>query len=283
MIKYDIQSDCVLIRNYVKLSQKQFADLMGVSFATINRIENGATVPSNSLLEKIYDLAFTRHLRINLSKAEVFQESDKEIFFHGSVNEIIGEIDYCYSKNKIDFGKGFYLGESYKQAASFVANEKFGTVYMFKLKESELSILEFDVGLDWMLAVSYFRETIDEKYRNSKKLKEIINKINKADVIVAPIADNSAYEIMNQFARGDITDLQACHSLSASYLGKQHVLKSEKALNYLIPVQRFYLCEREREYYKNIKIEENHIARSKVEMSKTKFRRQGFYIEEILK
>lgn len=283
MIKYDVKTDCILIRRLLNVSQKGFADLLGVSFATINRIENGINKPSSFLMEKIYDLAFARHLRINLSKAELFQESDKEILFHGCSYEIVGEIDYSHSKEKIDFGRGFYLGESYKQAASFVSNNKQGSVYMFKLNEAELSVLEFDVGLDWMLAVSYFRETINEQYRNSKKVREIINKINKADVIIAPIADNSVYEIMNQFARGDITDLQACHSLSASYLGKQHVLKSEKALKYLVPLHRFYLCGREKDYYANIKIEENHLANSKVEASKIQFRRKGCYIEELLK
>jgi len=282
MKDYDIKDDCVLIRSILKLSQQEFAYLLEVSFSTINRIENGKNKPSSVLMEKIYNLAFTRHIKINLSKAELFQESSKNIYFHGCIGEIVGEVDLSHSREKIDFGKGFYLGETYKQAASFVASESFGTVYMFSLNESDLSILEFDVGLEWMLAVSYYRETISDEYRNSKLVKSIIDKINKADVIIAPIADNSVYAIMNQFAKGDITDLQACHSLSASYLGKQHVIKSNKALSQLKVLHRFYLCKREKEYYLNIKEEENDLAKSKVETSKIKYRRKGRYIEELL-
>lgn len=282
MVNYDFKNDCILIRKLLKLSQKEFADELGVSFATINRIENGRVLPSKIIIERIFDYAFSKNVRINSAKAEIMSEESDYIFFHGTNVEITGEIDLNHSKKKTDFGQGFYLGETYKQAATYVSGERNGSVYVFKFDESKLNIVRFGVDLEWMLAISYYRETLNPKYHDKKMIKNLIDRIENADVIIAPIADNSVYEILNQFSRGDITDLQASHSLSASYLGDQHVIKSIKSLEFLMPLQRLYLCEKEKQFYIDVKVNEDEHAKTKVEASKIKYRRQGKYIEEIL-
>ena len=43
------------VRNQLKLSQKKFADLLGVSFATINRWENSKNEPSQLAKNSFYD------------------------------------------------------------------------------------------------------------------------------------------------------------------------------------------------------------------------------------
>ena len=43
------------IRQQCLLSQKDFADALGVSFSTVNRWENGKTVPNYKDLKKISD------------------------------------------------------------------------------------------------------------------------------------------------------------------------------------------------------------------------------------
>lgn len=40
------------VRGVLQLSQEKFAILLGVSFATVNRLENGHAVPSYSTMEK---------------------------------------------------------------------------------------------------------------------------------------------------------------------------------------------------------------------------------------
>lgn len=282
MKSYNIQKDCLLIREMLKMTQMEFADELGVSFATINRIEKGKHNPSFYVLEKIYGYAYENNLRINSVISEILSESSKNVFFHGAEYEIEGDIDLDHSDEKIDFGPGFYLGESYKQAASFASNDRDGSVYVFSLDESKINVIELEVGLDWMLAISYYRETLKEEHRNSKYVKQLIDKLEKADLIIAPIADNSMYDIMVQFAKGDLTDLQASHCLSASYLGKQHVIKKEAVLKYLKFVNRLYLCKQEKIDILQTKIEEDKIAKSKVEASKITYRRQGKYIEELL-
>ena len=43
------------VRNQLNLSQKKFADLLGVSFATINRWENSKNEPSQLAKNSFYD------------------------------------------------------------------------------------------------------------------------------------------------------------------------------------------------------------------------------------
>ena len=264
------------------MSQVEFADSLGVSFATINRIENGKHNPSKFVLERIYGFAYENRLRINSVMAEIFLETSNDIYFHGAKGDIEGEVDLNHSEEKIDFGPGFYLGESYKQSSSFVASTKDGSVYVFSLNKTKLKVVEFGVNVEWMLAISYYRDSLKEQHRNSKKVKDIISKIESADLIVAPIADNSMYEIMTQFAKGKITDEQASHCLSASYLGKQYVIKKVKALEFLKFVSRLYLCEKEKKDILQAKVEDDMVAKTKVDASLIKYRRQGKFIEELL-
>ena len=91
------------------------------------------------------------------------------------------------------------------------------------------------------------------------------------------------YETMNQFARGDITDQQAIYALSASHLGKQHVLKTKKACQCIEIIDRLYLCKNER---KNIEEEKKKVAlkaNDKAKQMIESYRRIGKYVEEILK
>lgn len=282
MKSYNIQKDCLLIREMLNMSQKEFADAIGVSFATINRIENNKHAPSDFVIERIYDLAYENKIRINSVISDIFMETSKNIYFHGAKGDIENEVDLFRSEEKIDFGVGFYLGESYKQASSFVSTSKKGSVYIFNFVHSKLKTLEFGVDVNWMLAICYYRNALKEEHRNSKMVQEIIKKIESADLIIAPIADNSMYDIMNQFANGQLTDIQASHCLSASNLGKQYVIKTDNALKYLKPVARLYLCEKEKKDILLTKLQEDMVSNTKVDASKIKYRRQGKYIEELL-
>lgn len=282
MKSYDIQKDCLLIREMLGMSQKEFADAIGVSFATINRIENNKHTPSDFVVERIYDLAYENKIRINSVISDIFIETSKNVYFHGAKGDIENEVDLFHSEEKIDFGVGFYLGESYKQASSFVASSKKGSVYVFNFAHSKLNILKFDVDVDWMFAICYYRNTLKEEHRNSKMVQEIVKRVESADLIIAPIADNSMYDIMTQFANGQLTDIQASHCLSASNLGMQYVIKKDSALKHLKPVARLYLCEKEKKDILLAKLQEDMISKTKVDASRIKYRRKGKYIEELL-
>ena len=145
-----------------------------------------------------------------------------------------------------------------------------------------LNIKEFDISQEWMLAVCYYRGRLEE-HQNHPIIKSIIKSIEDADIVIAPIADNNMYEIMNQFARGDITDKQATMALCASHLGKQHVIKSNKACKRLLMVDRLYLCTKERNDIEEVRRENAFKSTNEAQTIIQKHRRDGLYIEELLK
>ena len=48
-------------------------------------------------------------------------------------------------------------------------------------------------------------------------------------------------------------------------------------------IERCYISNNEREYYKNIRFEESKLGDDKVKLAKRQYRGQGLYIDEILK
>lgn len=285
-MKYKVAEDIKIVCTLLDITFSKLAEKLNVSRSTVLRIVKKETYPSDLFLESFYSFAYRNNVRpilLNSLKTQfAFDQYDK-VLFHGAKSSIDGDIDLQHSRNDIDVGVGFYLGESYEQAASYIFSNKKASIYVFDARKLDaLKIKEFSVSLEWMLMVSYYREYLKE-YENSKIIKRIISEINSVDVVIAPIADNDMYETMSQFARGDITDLQAISALSASNLGKQHVLKSELACKNIVVVDRLYLCALEREAIESKRRESAQIAMDKASISIKSFRRQGKYVEELLK
>ena len=50
------------------------------------------------------------------------------------------------------------------------------------------------------------------------------------------------FELIDAFIAGELTDKQTLYALSATHLGMQYVLKSQKALDNLYNLDRCYIC-----------------------------------------
>ncbi len=109
-----------------------------------------------------------------------------------------------------------------------------------------------------------------------------LKKIEDVDVVIAPIADNKMFYVMSQFAEGEINADVALHSLSASSLGLQYIIKTEKALKKLIPIEKYYLSGPDREDCRKSLIERGYEIDTKLKLAKREFK-EGLYIEELLK
>lgn len=285
-MRYSIATDIKVVCTLLNLSFSELANELGVARSTVNRIVKEETYPNNNFLEIFYSYAYRNHIRsidLNALKIQFAKDKCDKLLFHGSRQGIDPFIDLNHSRDDIDMGRGFYLGESYEQASFYVFSMNKSSIYVFdSSKLSSLKIKEYSVSLEWMLIVAYFRGQL-EAYKNSSIIKKLIQDLNEYDVIVAPIADNNMYDIMNRFARGDITDKQAISALSASNLGKQHVLRTKKACSKVSAVDHLYISIPEREAIEK-KAKENALLLSdKSKISIERFRRQGLYIEEILK
>lgn len=283
-MNYNFSEDLKSIREILGLSQSELASQIGVEQVTISRNELGKTAPSEKLLESLYTFAFEKNIKINRLK-EMFWRDDlgkyDKLLFHGAKSEIDGNIDIRRGRHNNDFGQGFYTGESYEQAISFVSGVDNSSVYYISIDDRNLKCKRYEVNQEWMMTIAYYRGKLDE-YRNHPIIKSLIEKSRDCDYIIAPIADNRMFQIINSFIEGEITDEQCKHCLAATNLGMQYIFISEKAVSQAKLVERCYISNNERKYYKNIRLEESKLGADKVKLARKQYRGKGQYIDEIL-
>lgn len=284
-MNYNFSEDLKAIREILDLSQSELAEQIGVQQVTISRNELGETEPSNKLLESAYSYAYKRKIKINKLKEMLWKEdlgTKEKLLFHGAKNEINGEIDVHHGRENNDFGQGFYTGESYEQAISFVSGFQNSSVYYLSFNDENLKGKRYEVNQEWMMTIAYYRGTLDE-YRNHPTIKALVKASRNCDYIIAPIADNRMFQIINSFIAGELTDEQCKHCLAATNLGMQYIFISEKAVSQVKILERCYISNNEREYYKNTRLEESRLGDNKVKLAKRQYRGKGCYIDEILK
>lgn len=283
MINYNFKDDIKLIRTCFELSQEHFAEYVELSRSNIARYEAGQIQPRNDAAEKIYNYAFSNGFDINKAKSMLYEDNKENyvVLYHGSRGEILGDVDNKHSVGPNDFGNGFYLGESLKQANMWVAGNKHSSTYCFLFEEKDrFNKLVFGVDYNWMMAILYYRGAL-RGLEIPKSLKELINKIESVDYIVAPIADNQMYDTLELFVHGFISDEACLHALNANNLGKQYIMKSMEACNALIPLDRLYICSKEREYYLSEKEKSTNEGKSKSLVAIAKYRKKGKMFNEI--
>ena len=282
---YKFSDDLIAIREILGITQTELAKRLGVQQVTISRNELGKTMASEKLLEQVYSFAFDNNIKLGRLKEMLWLETIKpahKLLFHGAKSEIEGEISVNRNRINNDFGQGFYTGESYDQAVSFVSGFDHPSVYYLDFDESDLKCKRYKVDQEWMLTIAYYRGTLDE-YKEHPQVQKLINGAKKCDYIVAPIADNRMFQIINSFISGEITDEQCKHCLAATNLGNQYVFTSERAVQKLKILERTYLSSREKEYYQSIRTEETKLGDDKVKLARRQYRGKGKYIDDILR
>lgn len=283
-MKYSFSEDLKSIREILGLSQSELASQIGVEQVTVSRNELGKTQPSAKLLESVYAFAFEKGIQINKLKEMLWRDNlsiKEKLLFHGAKTEIKGKIDISRGRPNNDFGQGFYAGESYEQAISFVSGFDNSSVYYLFFDDSDLRCKRYEVDQDWMMTIAYYRGTLDE-YKDHRKIKALVEESRDCDYIIAPIADNRMFQIINSFIAGEMTDEQCKHCLAATNLGMQYVFISEKAVSRAKLVERCYVSTNEKDHYKNLRLGENKLGEDKVKLARKKYRGKGRYIDEIL-
>lgn len=284
MKNYNLKKDIKTIRELFSLSAEEYAEKVGLSRMNISRYENGKAQPRDSSLEKIYSLPYSEGFHLNKAKELLFIDNKKErcLLFHGSKFGL-DRIDSNHLVGTKDFGAGFYLGETFESASIWICEYNESSVYAFYFQNSEnLKIINFDVSKEWLFAILYYRETFNN-YELNSEIKTLIKNIEQSDAIIAPIADNQMYDTINRFAQGEITDEQCIHALSATNLGKQFVLKTQKAINQLTLIDHMFLCSQEKKDCLKVKKENYKLGRDKAQLSIREYARKGYYIDELFK
>ena len=283
---FDFIKDLKYSKIVLGLNDTKLSEYLNISRSTLIRWLNNTITPEYDTLDKVYNKLYESNIYLNRVKEEMYNSSvDKNhmILFHGAKTEIIGEASISFSEDKKDFGRGFYLGETFEQSASFVVGYNKSSVYIFDFNKENVKIKEYNVSKEWMLLIAYFRGRLDE-YTGSKYIKELIKELNDVDVVIAPIADNTMYTTLDDFISGKITDLQCLNALSANRLGKQYVFLNDNVIkNNLKMLERCFYCKNERVDYQSYRLKENEIGKNKVKISLREYAGKGKYIEELLK
>lgn len=248
-------------------------------------IKSGELEPDKMQLENIYNFAYNSGLFLNeiqwQDRLDEFRKENEVVATHGSRTNIKGNIRIDVSGESNDFGNGFYIGEDISQAGMWVGEEPNSSLYILTFDENNLVKAQFNVSVDWMLAVCYYRNQIPE-YANSERILRIREKVDNCDYVYAPIADNKLFEVIDAFVAEEITDLQCLYALSATHLGYQYVLKTERALENLDIIDHLYFCSVEKSLYNKESDVENNTSLHKAFIAKKRYKDQGQYISELL-
>ena len=280
---YNFADDLKAIREILGYTQCEMAEQLGVEQVTISRNELRKTKPTNQLLERVYNFAFDKKIQLNRLKEMLWIEklpSNHKLLFHGAKGIIEGPLNVHAGRINNDFGQGFYTRETYAQAISFVSGFEGSSVYYLDFDNQNLKSKEYFVDQEWIMTIAYYRGALDN-YKNHTIVQNIIKNTRNCDYIIAPIADNRMFKIIDSFIQGEITDEQCKHCLAATNLGKQYVFVNDLAVSQLKIVERVYLADNEKNYYKEIRSSDSKLGEDKVKLARIQYRGKGRYIDEI--
>lgn len=201
--------------------------------------------------------------------------------YHGSKSGIHGSIAPI-SRDRCDFGQGFYMGTDRTQPLTLICNYPNARLYTLSVDLSDLKVLDVDVGLEWALLVAFNRGKM-ESVKESSIYKRFKKNAGDYDLIIGYIANDRMFVVLDRFFNGEITDLALINSLSALELGKQYVALTEKACRNIKVLEEQVISEENREKLKKESADNRSKGVAMANEICRKFRREGRFFDEILK
>ena len=272
------------IRELAGMSQELFAKEIGTTVVSINRWENGKSVP-NPMAQSQLNLFCANHgidiAGIIVEKCCYAHDDNRLILYHGSKQGLKGDIQPI-SREDCDFGQGFYTGTDTIQPLTLICGETNPKLYVVDLKLAGLKVLNLELDLDWAMVVAYHRGYMDT-IKGSELYEKYAHFLDGYDIIVGYIANDRSYTELTRFFNGDITDAALMHCLVALDLGRQYVAKTQKACDAFKVVcesdiyQMELLALREKAA---VRRKESYAIASEIEK---KYRREGKYFDELLR
>ena len=223
------------IRDYLGLSQTEFAEKLGVTFATVNRWENGRAIPTNLAQASLYEYCKAQNVpvyqmildKIHAAAEEITLEEGRILLYHGSKSGIVGNIE-PKSREMCDFGRGFYMGTEPGQPLTLICDFEKSKFYIVSIDMRELNSVEIKADLDWAMLVAYHRGRM-EQIKGTAFYEKYSQLDAGKDLVIGSIANDRMFYVLDNFFTGGITDMALVNSLSALKLGKQYVATTEKA------------------------------------------------------
>lgn len=272
------------IRLMAQMNQEQFANALGATPLSVNRWENGKTVPNNMAQMQLFEFCKERNIDLFSYVVEQVRYKDEKgafVLYHGSKKGIVGNVRpissaYC------DFGKGFYMGTDPAQPLTLVCDEKAPQFYTVSANLTGLKILNVEVGLDWALMIAYYRGYMDA-YKDTDIYQKYAHMADGYDMIVGYIANDRMYKVMTRFFDKEITDEALLHSLSVLDLGKQYVAINQKACDQIEILAQRPLNKLELKILEEKSIQRREEGIALTEDILVKYRRKGKFFDEIMR
>lgn len=276
------------IRDYLELSQTDFAEKLGVNFATVNRWENGRAIPTQLAQAKMYDYCKGQGVpvyqfvlnKIASEAASVSLEDGRILLYHGSKSGIVGDIE-PKSREMCDFGKGFYMGTEPGQPLTLICDFDKSKFYIVSIDTKDLDTVEINADLDWAMLVAFHRGRMN-KIKGTAFYEKYSSIDADKDLVIGSIANDRMFYVLDNFFLGNITDVALVNSLSALKLGKQYVATTGKACAAVRVEREIPLSMMERRFLQD----ESEFNRQKgIELANDickHYRREGKFFDEIL-
>lgn len=276
------------IRNHLNMSQTEFSDWLGVSFATVNRWENGHAIPNKLAQTKLYEVCIEKKIpvyemildKIKQATDHIRPKKNRIILYHGSKSGIIGAIE-PKSRKQCDFGKGFYMGTDPNQPLTLICDYEESKFYIVSICTDALESLEVNTDIEWAMLVAYNRGKM-EKIKDTNLYKKYCNMMTDKDLIIGSIADDRMFYVIDNFFIGNVTDVALVNSLSALQLGKQYVTVSQKGCDAVRIEAEIPLSHLERLVMKEVANQNRAKGISLANDICKNYRREGKFFDEIL-
>jgi len=276
------------IRNHLNMSQTEFADWLGVSFATVNRWENGHAVPNKLAQTKLYEVCSEKKIpvyemildKIKQATDNISPEKNRVLLYHGSKSGIAGTIE-PKSRKQCDFGKGFYMGTDPNQPLTLICDYEESKFYIVSIYADELASLEVNTDIEWAMLVAYNRGKM-EKIKDTDLYNKYSDMMTGKDLIIGSIANDRMFYVIDNFFVGNVTDVALVNSLSALQLGRQYVTVSQKGCDAVRIEKEISLSYLERLVMKEVADENRAKGISLANDICKSYRREGKFFDEIL-
>ena len=271
------------IRSSAGMNQERFASGLGTTPLSINRWENGKTIPNRMAQMQLYNFCKEHDIDVigSIMDSNSWSGSDdKVILYHGSKKGIIGDIAPI-SRGECDFGSGFYMGTDVLQPLTLICNEERPKLYAVELDMTGLKVLNMDVGIDWAMLIAYHRKEM-ENVRGTPIYERYAHMLDGYDVVIGHIADDRMYIELSRFFNKSLTDVALVNCLSVLDLGRQYVAISERACERIRVLNETSLSQLELLLLRDMSIQRRKEGIALTERMEVRYRREGRYFDEIL-
>ena len=120
--------------------------------------------------------------------------------YHGSKSGLKGSIAPI-SRDKCDFGRGFYMGSERSQPLTLICNYPEAELYTLNIRLAGLKLLEIEPGLEWALFIAYNRGKLNH-IKNTALYERFKSMAEGYDLIVGYIANDRMFVVLDRFFNG---------------------------------------------------------------------------------